>query len=307
MWGILFLKKQNNSVAPNLLIKIISLLHFIFNVCAKQWDGFHLKNTPWKSCFHTLPLEVHQNNKLHWGELLIGGSYTSILVCLKVKVFAHRVNTVQKKMKKLLSSQMWPNFTKIWWPWEMSTLQHKRRHKIDKTQANENKMKTCTTFRKHAAERKTQPNKTTDAVNCFQGTPHSLFFIKFELVFHTLEMANFTNLMSHKLLQQQSVSLSCPLETVSVLSATIPFLFVFSKVAETSQDHCRFSHFHQLWESAWLSPPITSGDDWAPGGQRGCSFQPPSSLLNKLGVDVCCPELSNFLPLSLLVAGFVLL
>lgn len=51
----------------------------------------------------------------------------------------------------------------------MNTLQHKKRHKIDKTQANEN-MKTCTTFRKHAAERKTQPNETTDAVNCFQGT-----------------------------------------------------------------------------------------------------------------------------------------
>ncbi len=52
---------------------------------------------------------------------------------------------------------------------------------------------------------------------------------------------------------------------------------------------------------------IRSGDDRAPGGPRGDSFQPRSSLLNNFGEDVRCPQLSNFLPLSLLVVGFVLL
>lgn len=51
--------------------------------------------------------------------------------------------------------------------------------------------------------------------------------------------------------------------------------------------------------------PIHSGDDRAPGGQRGDSFQLRTSLLNNFRVGVCCPELSNFLLLSLLVVGFV--
>lgn len=68
----------------------------------------------------------------------------------------------------------------------------------------------------------------------------------------------------------------------------------------------RFSHHNFLSTTSTALIPCVGQRPVhrAPGGQRGGSFQPPSSPLS----DFSCPELSNPpSPLSLLVVGFVLL